>query len=83
MYASAKGHREVAQLLLEHDPDVNAQEKVRCWALIPCSMQNNYYPEIDHCSQSSACKVFSWLIDANVYLLLPFVAMKQEVGTQL
>ncbi len=29
MCASAFGHKEIAQLLLEHDPDVNAQNKVR------------------------------------------------------
>ncbi len=30
MYASANGHREIAQLLLEYDVDVNMQDKVRC-----------------------------------------------------
>ncbi len=30
MYASDHGHREIAQLLLEHDPDVNVRSKVRC-----------------------------------------------------
>ncbi len=34
MCASANGHREIAQLLLEHDPDVNAQDKVSCPALL-------------------------------------------------
>ncbi len=29
MFASRYGHKETAQLLLEHDPDVNAQEEVR------------------------------------------------------
>ncbi len=30
MYVSGEGHREIAQLLLQYDPDVNAQDKVRC-----------------------------------------------------
>ena len=30
MFASRFGHREIAELLLEHDPDVNAQDEVRC-----------------------------------------------------
>ncbi len=29
MWASGHGRREIAQLLLEHDPDLNAQDKVR------------------------------------------------------
>ncbi len=29
MWASRYGHKETAQLLLEHDPDVNAGSKVR------------------------------------------------------
>ncbi len=30
MYATANGHREIAQLLLVQEPDVNTQDKVRC-----------------------------------------------------